>query len=89
MANPAIINVPADQWTKVATAVTSGLIHRIETDPNKYLQTFRLTGEAAPTNITDGALAFKNGDPEIISNSVNIDVYIYPVKKSGVVRVDI
>ena len=31
MANPVIMDVPALQWTKIATAVTAGMVHNITT----------------------------------------------------------
>lgn len=89
MANPEKIVTPADIWTKVATGVTAGTIHKAGTNPNKYLRTYKLTGETAPADSNIGVMAFKNGDPEIISHSVSIDVYIYPIGASGEVIVEI
>ena len=86
MADPAIKACPADQWTKVATNVTTGIIHITETAPNVYLQTYRDTGEAAPTD-KDDAVPFDT--PLLISSSAGIDVYIQPVSKAGEVRVDL
>ena len=89
MPNPAIIPCPADAWTKVATNVTTGQIHRLSVALGNYLQTYRLTGEAAPSVISEGVSAFVGGQSEVISNTEAIDIYIYPVRAAGSVRVDL
>ena len=48
MADPAVTALTKDVWTKVATDVVTGQIHRLNNDP-VYMQTYRLTGGAAPT----------------------------------------
>jgi len=83
MANPALIDCPEGQWTKVATDVTSGVIHTISDAPAKYTQTYRATGDAAPTTIAE-AVPFK--DELIISASVGIDVYVWPQGAAGKIR---
>lgn len=90
MANPVFEDLTKDVFTKVATAVTTGQIHRIESLPKKYLQTYKLTGEAAPAN--DAALGvplFQQGITETISSSAAIDVYIMPIGEDGRIRVDL
>ena len=86
MADPVITACPVDVWTKVATNVTTGFVHILKTDPDRYLQTYRDTGAAAPAN-NDGAVPFDTPLP--ISASAGIDVYIQPVGKLGSVRVDL
>jgi hypothetical protein len=87
MANPTIIDCPADQWTKVATNVTAGLIHIFQGEKLKWLQAYRLTGEAAPTDRSDAVPLVEPTDN--ISASAAIDVYVYPNGADGKVRVDL
>lgn len=91
MADPAIISCPKDVWTKVATAVTSGQIHKMKNKGVAYLQTYRDTGGAVPTtdDPTDGVEAFEGSFTENISASVAIDIYLMPLGKDGEVRVDL
>ena len=90
MANPVFIDLTKDTWTKVATAVTSGIVHKIKSQPYNYLQTYRLTGEAAPTDKADGVRVFENDiDFVEIAATVPIDVYLYPVNADGRIRVDV
>jgi hypothetical protein len=89
MANPSTVNCPANEWTLVAQNVTTGQIHKTLTDPNKYLQTYRMTGGDAPTGIDEGVPVFVGCDSAIISAAAEIDVYIYAIGDAGKVRVDI
>jgi len=89
MPNPVFANCPKDVWTKVATNVATGIIHQVDLTPYEYLQTYRLTGEAAPTLKTDGVPAFENNRREVIFATVNIDVYLFSITDAGKVRVDI
>jgi len=86
MANPVVVACPADVWTKVATGVLSGIVHIISTKPDAYLQTYRDTLGAPPTDLSE-AVPFKS--PMQISNSVAIDVYVRPRGNAGSVRVDL
>lgn len=87
MANPQIIDCPADEWTEIATGVTTGLVHVKQGTDAVWLQTYRLTGEAAPTDKID-AIALEKPTDEIGANAP-IDVYVYPEGKAGKVRVDL
>lgn len=89
MANPAIVTCSGDAWTLVAENVTGGTIYNMTPDV-EYMQTYRMTGEAAPAVDTDAVPAFiyKN-DPLGISASVAIDVYLKAVGEAGAVRVDL
>lgn len=89
MANPAIVECTADTWVKAATAVKTGMIHRLTRKSATYLQTYRLTGGAVPTSINEGVEMFENSNSESISNTVDIDVYIYCIGVTGSVRVDV
>lgn len=86
MADPAVTACPVGVWTLVATNKTTGVIHIIKTDPDAYFQTYRATGNPAPTDLTE-AIPFD--DQLIISNSTGIDVYIWCKGKGGNVRVDL
>lgn len=89
MADPVLIDCPADIWTKVATNVTIGQIHRKSTKPNGYLQTYRLTGGTAPTDVEEGVPVFGGGSQAEISAAAAIDVYIQPMGSAGKVRTDL
>ncbi len=100
MADPQIIAIPEWVWTKVATAVTTGAIHRLVSTVY-YFQTYRLTGEAAPTAPTQGTTPeesvriFDRSNNEIIDSSNPIDVYIMGANQdddaddTGKIRIDI
>lgn len=89
MANkPIAVSCPADTWTEVATNVTAGNINRMLKDPNVYLQTWRRSGQAAPTSISEGLPIFVKDGDNVISSPYGIDVYIYPIGKAGKVRRD-
>jgi len=87
MSNPAI-DIPKDVWSKVATSVVTGFIHKVDHTPI-YIQAFVDTGDAAPTLESEGVLAFEKSTIEPISSNNLIDVYLYPKKHAGKVRVDI
>jgi hypothetical protein len=87
MANPAVTACTKDAWTKVATNVTAGKVHILSNAPNQYSQTYRATGEAAPTTLPE-AVAI----PDVtftITAAAAIDVYVYAHGAAGSVRVDV
>lgn len=89
MANPALTSVlVADDWKKIATAVTSGVVYVANTRPNKYLTTYKLTGEAAPANDTT-AINFTDDGGFNISHSESIDVYVKVIGADGAVVVHV
>ena len=88
MSNPVIVSCPADIWTKVATNVTSGNLHKVY-KTSRYLQTYRVTGGTAPTDETEGVPCFAESDSEVIQSSGGIDVYVLSLKYDGKVRVDV
>jgi len=89
MANPIFVDCVKNTWTKVATNVITGLIHKFDPTPYEYLQTYRETGDPAPTLRSDGVVAFEDSKSEVISAIAGIDVYLYPIIDNGRVRVDI
>ncbi len=90
MSNPVFVDCLANQWTKITTAVVTGQIWRIGRKP-QYLHTYRETGDSAPTERSDGVLAFplEDIDSEDISSSSPIDIYLYAIEFDGRVRVDV
>ena len=90
MANPILVNCPADEWTLVAENVKTGFIKKPKNSPVSFLETYRMTGEDAPTDINEGSPAFINFNQlEIDSLLAGIDVYIYPIGAAGNVRRDV
>lgn len=88
MANPSIKTLTVNTWEKVATNVTAGAIKKMKRGVT-YLETYRMTGNAAPTDQEEGAVIFTGSNSETIAASAGIDVYIMAVGRSGKVRVDI
>ena len=101
MENPNVISLPEWEWTKVATNVVMGSIHRLSTTVY-YYQTFRKTGEAAPPAPTIGTLPneavmiFQQKSEEPIGLAAAADVYIMTMNNdddddddSGKIRVDV
>lgn len=86
MANPAIVECPAGEITLAAENVTTGRIKVIDNNPAFYAETYRMTGDAAPTSQSEfapfrGSLEIDTTDP--------IDVYIYAAGRDGAVRRDV
>lgn len=88
MVNPAHIACGANQWTIVATNTTEGQLHK-QTNGPVYLQTYKETGEQAPSARSEGVLVFELEDSLPISAGAGIDVYIWASDKPGSVRVDL
>lgn len=88
-------------WLKIATAKTTGIIHRLNSQVY-YYQTYRPTGVAAPSAPVTGTLPaeavrmFDDSDSEVISSTEAIDVYIMTANSDddaaddvGKVRIDL
>jgi hypothetical protein len=88
MPNPVLTTIPANVWIKVATNVTKGFLHRVNQETT-YLQTYRLTGQAAPADFTEAIRMFEQTSVEEISAQVGIDVYVCAIPLEGSVRVDV
>jgi len=86
MADPVLVPCPANQWTKVATGVSTGQLWKQKTDL-EYWTTYRATTNPAPTDLSDAQPWV--GQSAKISAPSAIDVYVYPKKKAGSVRVDL
>ncbi len=88
MSNPVFIDCPAGAWTPIAIAVVTGFVHRKDHSPT-YLQTFKQTGEAAPTLLSDGVGLFLESNVEEISSNSLVDVYVWCVGAAGRIRADL
>ena len=86
MANPEVISCPANEWTLVAAAIIVGVLHRV--GDTTYLQTYRMAGEAAPSDSEVGVRLFAEVTTAEISASNAIDVYVKAIGTAGAVRVD-
>jgi len=81
MANPVVISIPEWTWTKIAENVVTGIIDMLDSSM-QYYQTYRVTGEAAPTapsNLvipTEAVRMFQQSNSEGISAITGIDVYV-------------
>lgn len=82
MADPAVIEIPEWTWVKVATATRGVHINRKNTNV-EYWRTYRLTGEAAPSNLsigdpipTEAIRMFELSAEEFVKSSEAIDVYV-------------
>jgi len=86
MANPEILTLPADEWTKVAEDVTEGIIDIVTSTPKAYFRTYRITGDPPPSGL-DGVKRLRDG--EHISAISSVDVYVFPVGGVGKVTVNL
>lgn len=87
MPDPVNVPCPADVWTKVATSVSNAIVKIVKTTPNVYLETYRITAAAAPAD-NSGANPIDASGQLIVSSGELVDIYIQPVRKAGIVRVD-
>ncbi len=88
MTAPSVHTITADTWVKVATNITTCVIWKMSSKPNVYMQTYRMTGGAAPTDLSDAVPIFQGIDYMTITAAAAIDVYIYAKNVNGKVRVD-
>ncbi len=88
MQNPEYpIAITAGQWNKIATNITgSGTIHKKTKDVD-YLHTYRLTGEATPTDIAEGIVMFLDNSYEPFGVDSAVDIYVWS-SKDAVLRLD-
>jgi hypothetical protein len=89
---PEVIDIPADgQMHIVAENIVKGFIHTVQTRAElTYLQTYRATGDTAPTDFSDSIqwVARQGGIP--INTSTGVDVYIGVVGNiPGKIRLDL
>ncbi len=102
--NPALVDLIADQWNPAIINALRGVINILEPFANVlYYQTYRRTGEAAPTSAPGDPdfdkVAIYNRRDRVAGREVfvgggqfqassGIDVYIYPANGPGKVRID-
>lgn len=90
MANPVFVSCPAGVWTKILTAFTgTGWVHEVSSSPSAYLQTYRTTGDVAPTLVSEGVGLFVEGVSEEVKSDTSIDIYVMAITDNGSVRVDV
>ena len=77
--------IPADEWTKIATNVKTGSVSILNPTNDDWYWTQRATGEAAPT--TEEPEVKLEFQTSIISETVEVDIYVYVKNKAGRVRV--
>ena len=85
MANPTVVTTALGSWTAVATNVTNITLHRQQTGGRKYAYTYRMTGDPAPTDLSD---AQPFDEPISFGPAAAIDIYVYSMVQAGSVRVD-
>ena len=99
MADPQVVAISQWVWTKVATNIVTGTVHRLNTLVD-YYQTYRDTGGSVPiaptvgTVPTEAVKMFSAKAFEDIEYTTGIDVYIMGASRSessniGSVRVDL
>ena len=93
MGTPVFINLPADTWTKIASDVSVGQVHLVDTAANLIRSTYvQPTGTAAPADNAElGVPAFQDGTVEKMASGSgsSMDVYLRPKGVASRVRVDI
>jgi hypothetical protein len=83
------VNLVKETWTKIATGVLTGTIYNRKTTVG-YFQTFRVTGDPAPTDLNEGVSMFlEHPDYEPIGSDSPIDVWVFCRGKDGILRVDL
>jgi hypothetical protein len=88
MADPVRVTLNANQWTQVAANVVSGVITIQEWQPSRYYQTYRMTGNPAPTGDQNEATSVITVGQEIsIAALAAIDVYLFCRDQDGAVVV--
>jgi hypothetical protein len=93
MPAPAFVTVTKETAVKIATAVTTGQVHKVKPGGAgaDYFATYVLTGAAAPVEANfRGGRIFNGVDTEEINATEQIDVYLWLTGDSdGEVRVDV
>ncbi|MEE9499581.1 MAG: hypothetical protein V3V24_09610 [Nitrospinaceae bacterium] len=86
--NPLVVSCPDDTWILVAPNTQSASIHKLSVEPGVYKQTYRISGQAAPTDDTDAIIIFETDTLHIFSHSPGVDIYIKAIGGDGSVRLD-
>ena len=90
MPNPVLVSCPEGVWTKVATNVTSGQVNKkVGESGITYFRTYRVTGDAAPTDLSTAVGFYLSSVPIAANVSEPIDVYIWCQDGDGSVVVEV
>jgi len=88
MADPVKVDIPANQWTLVASNVVGGVISIKKWQPSRYYQTYKMTGNPAPTGDYNIDTSVETLKREITIQGLGaIDVYMYCIDFDGEVVV--
>lgn len=86
--NPEVITCPDGVWTLVALNTQSATIHKVSVEPGLYKQTYRISGQAAPTVDDDAIIILDTDTLHVFSHSPGVDIYIKAIGGDGSVRLD-
>lgn len=94
MSNPLPVACAKGSYTKVATNISSGFLWRVKADASlAYYYTYKLTGQAAPTLLSDAVRIFRDdmGSYNVLELTFKelVDVYIWCTGEAGEVRADV
>jgi hypothetical protein len=85
MADPSVVALTKDVWTKAATNINVARFNIKISKANVVYQTYRMTGNPAPTDLSDAVPVLDN---EVAFNVANgIDVYFQPAREDSSVIV--
>ena len=87
MADPTVTALTRDTWIKVATNITAGTFDVVRFGTQAVFQTYRMTGNAAPTDLTDGIVLTAN--QLIVAAPAAIDLYLYAQDHTSKVRISL
>jgi len=86
MANPLPVLCPEGVWTQVAVNTNIGVLHQLSFAPERYLQTYRETGDSVPVGNDEGARLFGPGSLKtFIAHTTPIDIYVKAVGANGII----
>ena len=86
MSDPVIVDLAADTWVKVATAVYVGRIYKVDTT-GKIMYTYRETPGSPPGPGDISNIEVMVGPKCDIRHSTPIDVYLRSIGKKGKVGI--
>lgn len=76
MANPVTVSLPADTWVNVASNTTQCRVRLKDAGDCRYFYTYKLTGGAAPTDLSDTQSVMSEHTWIFFSHNEAIDCYI-------------
>lgn len=91
MADPVLVNLPANQWVQIATAVQFGIVWPWNDASGIFdapiIFTYRMAGNPPPAWPPDGTEKRLTTPYAVISNDLTIDVYLARLDSDGVCTV--